>query len=643
VDGGRTWSSWFNQPTAQFYHVAVDNEFPYHVYGAQQDSGSVFILSRSNDGSITFRDWHPAGAGESGYIAPDPADPNIIYGGGTYGELFRYDRRTGQAQIIAPDAIRNFGEVHPEHRFTWTSPIVFSPQDSHTLYFGSQNVLRSTNQGNSWEKISPDLTGADPNASQDGPLSVANAKARGHGVVYTIAPSPVSSGQIWAGTDSGLIQLTRDNGKTWSNVTPQGLSDWSKISIIDASHSDAGTAYAAIDRHRLDDIGPYIYRTHDFGKSWTRINTGIPDGAYVRVVREDPVKKGLLFAGTELGVFFSINDGGSWQPLNFNLPVSPVHDLVIKDNDLVAATHGRAFWILDDIGPLRQLSSEIESAPAHFFQPSVAMRIRASTNHDTPLPPEEPAGENPPPGAIFYYHLKSPAQGEVKLEVLDAKGQVVRSYSSKDQPFRPPTPPAFPAYWFKPADPLSSAAGMHRFIWDIRYSAPPVAQPEYSMSTVAGLDIPRQPAGPQALPGGYQVRLSVDGKTYTQPFKLIMDPRIKTSAQDLEKQFTLESKLVQAMQQANQAVEEIHTAAQTGKISAADEKKFAGARRRRGDAEPEGGEQPAFAQVIGNLSQLIITVDSADAAPTSQETQAAEKTLTQAQDLLKQWEALKSK
>jgi photosystem II stability/assembly factor-like uncharacterized protein len=643
VDGGRTWSSWFNQPTAQFYHVAVDNEFPYHVYGAQQDSGSVFILSRSNDGSITFRDWHPAGAGESGYIAPDPADPNIIYGGGTYGELFRYDRRTGQAQIIAPDAIRNFGEVHPEHRFTWTSPIVFSPQDSHTLYFGSQNVLRSTNQGNSWEKISPDLTGADPNASQDGPLSVANAKARGHGVVYTIAPSPVSSGQIWAGTDSGLIQLTRDNGKTWSNVTPQGLSDWSKISIIDASHSDAGTAYAAIDRHRLDDIGPYIYRTHDFGKSWTRINTGIPDGAYVRVVREDPVKKGLLFAGTELGVFFSINDGGSWQPLNFNLPVSPVHDLVIKDNDLVAATHGRAFWILDDIGPLRQLSSEIESAPAHLFQPSVAMRIRASTNHDTPLPPEEPAGENPPPGAIFYYHLKSPAQGEVKLEVLDAQGKLVRAYSSKDQPFLPPTPPAFPAYWFKPADPLSSAAGMHRFIWDIRYSAPPVAQPEYSMSTVAGLDIPRQPAGPQALPGGYQVRLSVDGKTYTQPFKLIMDPRIKTSAQDLEKQFTLESKLVQAMQQANQAVEEIHTAAQAGKISAADEKKLAGARRRRGDAEPEGGEQPAFAQVIGNLSQLIITVDSADTAPTSQETQAAEKTLMQAQDLLKQWEALKSK
>jgi len=644
VDGGHTWSSWYNQPTAQFYHVAVDNEFPYHVYGAQQDSGSVYILSRSNDGSITFRDWHPTGAGESGYIAPDPSDPSIIYGGGTYGELFRYDRRTGQAQNIAPDAIRNFGEAHPEHRFTWTSPLVFSPQNSHTLYFGSQNVLRSTNQGNSWEKISPDLTGTDPNAPEQGPLTVENAKARGHGVVYTIGPSPLSAGQIWAGTDSGLIHLTRDGGKNWSNVTPSGLSDWSKISLIDASHFDAGTAYAAVDRHRLDNIGPYIYRTHDFGKIWTRINSSIPNGAYVRVVREDPVKKGLLFAGTELGVFFSINDGDSWQPLQLNLPVSPVHDLVIKDNDLVTATHGRSFWILDDISPLRQLTGEIQAAPAHLFQPSTAMRVRSSTNHDTPLPPEEPAGENPPPGAVFYYYLKSPAQGEVKLEVLDAKGQVIRSYSSKDQPFSPPTLPAFPMYWFKPADPLSPAAGMHRFIWDLRYSAPPIPQPGYSMSTVAGGDVPREPEGPQALPGSYQIRLSVDGKTYTQLFKLVMDSRVKTSTQDLEKQFALELKLVQTVAQANQAIEEIHAAAQAGKISTDDEKKLAGARRRRGEAEQDGGpSQPAFAQVIGNLSQLIVAVDSADAAPTSQESQAAEKTLTQAQALLKQWEALKPK
>ena len=645
VDAGHTWSSWYNQPTAQFYHVAVDNDFPYHVYGAQQDSGSVFILSRSNDGAITFRDWHPAGAGESGYIAPDPADSNIIYGGGTYGELFRYDRRTGQAQIIAPDAIRNFGEAHPEHRYTWTSPIVFSPQDPHTIYFGSQYVLRSTDRGNSWQKISPDLTGTDPKASQDGPLTVENAKARGRGVVYTIAPSPLSAGQIWAGTDTGLIQLTRDGDKTWNNVTPSGLSDWSKISIIEASHFVAGTAYAAVDRHRLNDIGPYIYRTRDFGKSWTRINNGIPDGAYVRSVREDRVKKGLLFAGTELGVYFTINDGDSWQPLQNNLPASPVHDLVIKDNDLVAATHGRAFWILDDISPLRQLTEEIKSEPAHLFQPSTAMRIRATTHGDTPLPPEEPAGENPPPGAIFYYYLKAPAQGEVKLEVLDAKGQAIRAYSSKDMPFEPPTPPAFPAYWFKPENLLSPEAGMHRFLWDVRYSAPPVAQPGYSMFTVAGRDVPREPEGPQALPGAYQVRLTVDGKAYTQPFKLTMDPRVKTTPQDLEKQFSLEMKLVQALQQANQAVENIHAAAQAGKISADDEKKLAGARRRRGESETQGAanQQPAFAQVIGNLAQLITNIDSADTAPTTQASQAAEKTLAQAQSLLQQWEALKRK
>jgi hypothetical protein len=454
----------------------------------------------------------------------------------------------------------------------------------------------------------------------------------------------VSAGLIWAGTDSGLIHLTRDNGKTWSNVTPPGLSDWSKISIIDASHFDAGTAYAAVDRHRLDDLAPYIYRAHDFGKTWSRINNGIPEGAYVRVVREDPVRKGLLFAGTELGVFFSVNDGDSWQPLRLNMPASPVHDLVIKDNDLVAASHGRAFWILDDISPLRQLDAKVEAASAFLFPPSTAMRIRASTNHDTPLPPEEPAGENPPPGAIFYYYLKSPAQGEVKLEVLDAKNQVIRTYSSKDQPFRPPSPPAFPMYWFRPTEPLSTAAGMHRFIWDVRYSAPPVTQPGYSMSTVAGRDVPREPEGPQALPGSYQLRLTANGQTYTQPFKLIMDPRVKTSPQDLEKQFALELKLVQTLQQAQQAVEEIHAAAQAGKISADEEKKLAGVRRRRGEAEAEGGpEQPAFAQVIGDLSQLIVAADSADAAPTTQESQAAEKTLARAQDLLKQWEALKSK
>jgi hypothetical protein len=358
-------------------------------------------------------------------------------------------------------------------------------------------------------------------------------------------------------------------------------------------------------------------------------------------VREDPVKKGLLFAGTELGVFFSTNDGDSWQPLQLNLPVTPVHDLVIKDNDLVIATHGRSFWILDDISPLRQITAQVAASPAHLFVPATALRIRANTNHDTPLPPEEPAGENPPPGAIFYYYLKSPAQ-EVKLEILDSKGQVVRAYSSKDQPFRPPAPPAFPMYWFNPAEPPSTSAGMHRLVWDIRYTPPPVTQPGYSMSTAYGSDTPREPEGPQALPGDYHLRLTVDGRSYTEAFKMVMDPRVKTSPADLQKQFALELKLVEAIQNAYRLVAEVHSAAESGRISADQESRLTGVARRRSEAasdQPSAG--PTVASVIASLSQLLVAMDSADAAPTTQESQAAEKALGQLDSLTRQWQGLK--
>jgi photosystem II stability/assembly factor-like uncharacterized protein len=645
VDGGKSWSSWYNQPTAQFYHVAADNQFPYHVYGAQQDSGSVETTSRGNDGSITFRDWHPAGAGESGYITPDPSDANIIYGGGTYGELLRYDKRTGQAQIITPAAVRAFGgdPTKAEYRFTWTSPLVFSPQDAHTLYFGSQYLLKSTNQGNSWEKISPDLTGTDPGTSREGPTTPENAKQRGHGVIYAIAPSPLQAGVIWVGTDTGLVHLTHDGGKTWTDVTPQRLPSWSKISVIDASHFDAATAYAAVDRHRLSDIRAHIYRTNDFGKTWKEIASGIPDGAYVRAVREDPVRKGLLFAGTELGIYFSLDGGDHWQSLRLNMPVVPVHDLVVKDNDLVAATHGRSFWVLDDISPLRQIGAETPNAEADLFKPAQAMRIRASTNHDTPLTPEVPAGENPPPGAVLYYYLKSPPE-EVAIDVVDNQGHLVRHYSSADETRTPTAPPPFPSYWLQPAQQLAVSPGMHRFVWDLHHSSPPVRQPGYSMSTVFGRSVPLEPEGPQALPGEYQVRLTVKTKDRStklvQSFHLAMDPRVKSTQQDLEKQFALESRLSRGLEEASQAAQEIHQARALGQISPEIEKQLAGSSGRRGEEEEGGSGNPGhvtLAQLSGTLSQLLSATDSADAAPTTQVAAAAEEAFSQLDSLLKQW------
>jgi photosystem II stability/assembly factor-like uncharacterized protein len=652
VDGGRTWSSWYNQPTAQFYHVTVDNQFPYHVYGAQQDSGSVETTSRSNEGSITFRDWQPTAAGESGYIAPDPGDSTKVYGGDTFGELFKQDKRTGQTQVIAPEAVRTFGDpTKAELRFSWTSPLVFSPQDRHTLYYGSQYVLKTANGGQSWERISPDLTGIDTAAAHDGPTTVQNAKQRGHGVIYTIAPSSVEAGLIWVGTDTGLIHLTRDDGKTWTNVTPTGLPEWSKISLIDASPIDAGTAYAAVDRHRLSDLSPWIFRTQDFGKTWTRINTGIPNGAYVRAVRADYVRKGLLFAGTELGVFVSFNDGDSWQSLKLNMPTASVHDLVIKDNDLVIATHGRSFWILDDISPLRQITQEIAGEPFHLFHPADAIRIRPSTNKDTPLPPEVPAGQNPPPGAILYYYLKSQTQSEVKLEILDSRAKVVRSYSSNDKPWTPAGPPPFTNQWFQPAEQVSTQPGTHRFLWDLHYAPPdtpagikesPGYSESYSMSTAYGLNVPHEPQGPMALPGSYQVRLTIDGKSYMQPLKLAQDPRVLVPSADLEKEFALQTKISEGIRRANEALDEIGRERHRTVLGGgnADRQKALAEIEPVMDrgARPSG---PTLSGIRGALVQIAVQLDAVDASPTSQQTAAAVKALADLDSLLKKYEPLR--
>ena len=671
LDGGVSWTSWMNQPTGQFYHVATDNQFPYYVYGAQQDSGTVATTSRSDFGEITYRDWYSVGAGESGYIAPDPTNPKTVFGGDTYGELFRFDKTTGQSQNISPLVASAFGLKMPDRklRFSWTSPLVFSPHNSHVLYFGSQYVLKTSDRGQSWQKISPDLTGTSAqagaaeggggaalSASSKEPLTLVDAKAHGYGVVYAIAPSPVAAAQIWVGTDTGLIHLTRDEGKTWENVTPPGLREWSRISIIDASHFDAGTAYAAVDRHRLDDYQPYIFRTHDFGKRWTKISDGIRAPAFVRTVRQDPMRKELLYAGTELGVYVSFDDGDHWQSLQLNLPVAPIHDLAVHGDDLVVATHGRAFWILDDLSPLRQASEQIGASKAHLFQPQTAIRLRANENRDTPLPPETPAGENPPAGAVVDYWIAEEPRGEVTLEILDSRGELVRRYTStdRDQPPRRPAPIA--SYWFRPFQSLPNSAGMHRFVWDLRYPKPPVVDPEYSMATVVGHNTPTAPEGSMALPGEYQVRLTVDGHSYTQPLKLRMDPRVHVDAADLARQFELEGKICNAIELDHRTLVEVQqlraeiknmvetsTGAARSAVQTLDEKAAALAGEARPDIEEENGpKQPQNLHTLNSrLARVLNVVDSADAAPTQQ---AVEEFQSARQDLrmaLRTWDELR--
>jgi photosystem II stability/assembly factor-like uncharacterized protein len=621
VDGGKSWTSWYNQPTAQFYHVTTDNQFPYYVYGAQQDSGTVATTSRSDYGSITYRDWYSIGAGESGYIAPDPSDPNTVYGGSTYGRLFRFDKRTGQSQDISPTAVQEWATPITEKklRFTWTSPVVFSPQDPKTLYMGAQYVLRTRDRANSWQQISPDLTGCDvahaPSRVRE-EVSVSNAAQRCYGAVYTIAPSPVDANVIWAGTDTGRIFLTRDGGKTWNDLTGRDLQPWSKISMIEASHHHAGTAYAAVDRHRLDDYTPYIHVTHDFGKSWREITSGISGPAYMHAVREDPKRKGLLYAGTETGVYVSFNDGRNWLPLKLNLPVAPVHDLVVHEDDLVIGTHGRSFWILDNLTPLRQITPHLEDDRAHLFAPQTAIRVRSDVGHDTPLPPEEPAGQNPPSGAILDYYLAQPVK-EVTLEIIDGSGKLVRRFSSADKPFEPDKNVAFPSAWFVAPTRIETSAGEHRFVWDLRYPDPPSLRKNYDGSAVYVAGVRGLPRGPLVLPGKYEVHMTVDGKSYSQRLMVTLDPRLKVTTADLQKQFELEMQIAAAMRQAYAAMQ------QRGQVPSPNQEQ----------APPQGD---TLARTLSNLATLLEVVDTADAAPTQQAQEAWQEQRAKLNRLLQQ-------
>ncbi len=536
VNGGKSWSSWYNQSTAQLYHVSADNSFPYQLYSGQQESGSVGIKSRGDEGEITFRDWQPVAAEEYGYVVADPLDSDIIIGG----KLSRFDRRTGQVQNILPVPVQT-----EDFRTIRTEPVVYSPLDPHLLFFSGNTLWQTRDRGDHWEKISGDLSREkyDPPACVGKYKDDAIKQARRRGVIYTVAPSPLEANRIWAGTDDGLIYLTTDAGKTWNNVTPPAISPWQKISLIDAGHFDANTAYAAINTLRLDDLRPHIFATHDSGKTWTEMVNGIPAGQIVNAVREDPVRQGLLFAAAEKGVYVSFDDGGNWESLRLNMPASSVRDVIIKSDDLVAATHGRGFWILDNITPLRQWDRNKNETV--LFKPHDALRVRFSLNPDTPLPPDEPAGENPPDGAMIDYSLAKEATGPVTIEIKDAKGATVRKYSSDAAPQKyNPKKLRIPEYWIRPLQTVGTSAGMHRFLWDMHYDPVPNVEPEYPMTAVYRETAPAA-TSPWVPPGDYSVTLTADGKSFNQPIHVQIDPRVKTSGADLQEQFDVSWQLYQ--------------------------------------------------------------------------------------------------
>ena len=579
IDGGTTWSSWYNQPTAQFYHVITDDRFPYVVFGAQQESGSAEIASRGNDGAVTSREFHPVGVEEYGYVAPDPLHPWLIYGG----KASVYDERTGQTRDVSPTYDRK------AYRFDRTNPLVFNRVDKRTLYLGLNVVFATVDGGQSWRTISPDLTRAAPGEpatlrdfAADDP---ANGKHRG--VVYSLAPSYLDARTIWAGTDDGLVWITRDAGGHWSGLSTIGLGPWDRVTQIDASHHDADSAYVSVSRQRLDDERPYLFRTHDGGRTWRSIVNGLPPNEPVNAVREDPMRAGLLFAATERGVYVSFDDGDDWQSLRLNLPATSVRDLVVHGDDLVAATHGRSFWILDDIAPLRERATEGTA----LFPPAVAIRVRRNTNTDTPLPPEEPVGENPPAGAVVDYTLGTGVRGPVTLAIYDLAGHLVRSFSSAD-PAEPGDPAiVVPTYWIAPQRALSALPGRHRFVWDLHEAAPRAIERGYPIAANVHAT-PLGPLGPLVVPGRYDVRLTMGDRAIDRPLTIEPDPRVTISAADFDAQHAAASAIVAGLDRSYA---------------------LAALARTRGDTT----RATRFAAVNGGFAALLENVEGADARPTA--------------------------
>jgi photosystem II stability/assembly factor-like uncharacterized protein len=663
VDGGKNWTREDNQPTAQFYHVITDTATPYRVYGSQQDSGTVAIVSRSDEGAIGRQDWYDVGGGEAGYIAPYPLDPNIVYAADYQGNLTRYDRHIGQVKSITeqPELSDARGAAAMEHRFQWTAPVVISPHDPNTLYHGGERLFKTVDGGVHWEAISPDLTRNDKSKQKPsgGDITLDDTGTEFYDTIFAVAESPVAKDLIWVGTDDGLIQITRDGGKNWTNITPKEMPEWSRVSQIDASPLDAGTAYVAVDRHQDDDLRPYIYKTSDYGKTWSKATNGIPEGSFVRAVREDPKKRGLLYAGTEGGVYVSFNDGADWRSLKLNLPATPVHDLVVKDNDLVVATHGRSFWILDDVSPLRQFSDDVEKKPTHLYAPSPAYRIQAGQSGEQEAHNSKRTGDNPPAGAVIYYYLKdAPKPGtETKLEILDASGKTVRKYSSAetklpDEPLDP-DPDADERKLLEKE--IKPEAGLNRFVWDLRYEETHRVPGYYLWEYKGGAK------GPVAVPGQYQVRLTVGGESQVVPLEVKLDPRVKVSQEDLEQQFTMLMKIHDELNGVYDAVNQIqdvrlqvlglkrrlpeNASTKTITTSADDlEKKLVAVREPLVNLEIQANEDSLAypPQLDARLAYLAMDLATADSGPTQAEQLQFEKLKRQTEELLGRWEDLQS-
>ena len=647
VNGGQTWSSWYNQPTAQLYHVAVTNTFPYQICAGQQESGSVCIASRGNDGQITQREWHPVGIIEYGYAAPDPLHPEIVYGAGRT-EVSRFDMRTGQTQNMTPAPVHEGGI-----RADRTEPILFSPVDPHMLFYAANRLFLTRDSGKTWQVISPDLSRE--HAGQPASLQPLSDKeqAKRRGAIYSLAPSFKDENTIWAGTDDGLVWMTHDLGKTWKDITPPALTPWCKVTQISASRFDENTAYISVSRFRVDDLHAYIYRTHDGGATWQSISAGLPENAPVNVVREDPVRKGMLYAGTETGIWLSLDDGNNWQSIAYNLPHTSMRDLMVHDDDLIVATHGRSFWVLDDVAPLRQMDKPAAQAGPYLFTPGAAYRVRRSTYTDTPMPPDEPMGQNPPDGAAIDFTVPADVKGPVVLEILDAQNNVVRRYASDDKPESTEADLAkqlIPLYWLRMPATLPGTPGMHRWVWDLHETPVAASNYEYPISAVPHAT-PRVPQGVLALPGAYTVRLTVGDTTLTAPLTVKMDPRVVATGADLDAQHAVEKQLEELLNAGAKATLAAHSAREQAEHllpEAPGELKQPLQRLDdalnellSGSDAPNGTEdKPGLDAITNEARELYLQVGQADAAPTAAQLKASSQIAGELRAAQEEWAPL---